>query len=65
MAYPIVELENKSVIVLNGFERSKSPGASSGDSVVVRDRASLINAIKNDRDAVAFVYLHGRWLPAA
>ena len=59
MCYPLIQIEDKKVILLSGF-RCKHD-----ERVLVTARRELEAAAKRHSDAVAFGYVAGRWMPAA
>ena len=58
MSYPTVEIDKKSVILLSGFERRHG-------AIAITAKEQLEEAAKRHRDAVAFGYVLGLWVPAA
>lgn len=61
MSYPTIELNQKKVILLSGFDKKEA----NERPVAVKDKSKLEDAAKQHEDAVAFAYLSGRWIPAA
>jgi len=61
MSCPTVDLEKKKVILLSGFERTHS----TSKPFSIKAKKELEKAAKQHRDAVAFGYVLGRWVPAA
>jgi hypothetical protein len=61
MSYPTVEIGKKKIILLSGFERAW--GANKPLAITAKDQ--LKAAAKRHRDAVAFGYISGMWIPAA
>jgi hypothetical protein len=61
MSYPTVEIGKKKIILLSGFERTR--GANKPLAIMARDH--LEKSVKRHRDAVAFGYVSGMWIPAA
>ena len=61
MSYPTVEIDQKKIILLSGFERAC--GAKQSLAITAKDQ--LEEAAKRHRDAVAFGYVSGMWMPAA
>ena len=61
MSYPTVEIGKKKIILLSGFERAC--GANKTLAITAKDQ--LEPAAKRHRDAVAFGYVSGMWMPAA
>ena len=59
MGYPLIQIEDKKIILLSGF-RCKHD-----ERVLVTARRELEAAAKRHSDAVAFGYVAGRWMPAA
>lgn len=59
MSYPLVQIDEKKVILLSGFRGEP------GKRVVVTAKTDLKAAAKRHSDAVAFGYVAGRWMPAA
>jgi hypothetical protein len=61
MSYPTINIHQKKVILLSGFERkggAKRP-------FTIKSMDQLEQAAKKHRDAVAFGYVAGKWMPAA
>ena len=69
MAFPTVIIQNRTVILLSGFD--PPPGFPSvaieeqTPAVFVVDWEQLVEAVKADCDGVAFGYTEGRWRAAA
>ena len=61
MSYPTVEIGKKRVILLSGFEMRR--GANKPPAITAKKE--LEEAAKKHRDAVAFGYVSGMWVPAA
>jgi hypothetical protein len=61
MSYPRVEIGKKKVILLSGFDRRQVASA----PLAIKAKKQLEEAAKRHRDAVAFGYVSGMWLPAA
>ena len=61
MSYPTIQLEDKKVILLSGYVLAKT----SERPVEVADKTKLEDTAKKHRDAVAFTYYAGRWIPSA
>lgn len=61
MSYPTIELHQKKVILLGGFEKTKGVDR----PVRVSEMPKLEEAARKNRDAVAFAYYLGKWIPAA
>jgi hypothetical protein len=59
MPFPMLTIGEKELILLSGFERR------AGKRVVITAMENLEEASKKHRDAVAFGYVSGRWMPAA
>jgi len=59
MSYPTVEIGKKKIILLSGFERTR------GKPLTITAKDQLEEAAKRHRDAVAFGYVSGMWMPAA
>jgi len=59
MACPTLIIDDKKVILLSGFE------SEGGKLTVVTAERELVNAAKQNREAVAFGYVAGKWRPAA
>jgi hypothetical protein len=57
MPYPTVTIDEKKIILLSGFRTE------AGKRVVVTAKQKLAEAAKRHRDAVAFGYVSGRWMP--
>jgi len=56
-----VALEDKKVILLSGFEKTRS----ATKPFSIKAKKELEEAVKRHRDAVAFGYVSGKWVPAA
>lgn len=66
MSYPTIEALEKKIILLSGFHWAEAADRSADVTEVdVTDRHQLEVAIRRNRDAVAFAYLRGKWVPAA
>jgi len=61
MSCPTVALEDKKVILLSGFEKTRS----ATKPFSIKAKKELEEAVKRHRDAVAFGYVSGKWVPAA
>jgi len=61
MSCPTIDLDKKKVILLSGFERSPS----TSEPFSIKAKKDLEKAAKRHRDAVAFGYVSGKWVPAA
>ncbi|MES0385227.1 MAG: hypothetical protein ABUJ98_11655 [Hyphomicrobium sp.] len=61
MSCPTVDLDKKKVILLNGFEMTRS----TSKPFAIKAKKQLEEAAKRHRDAVAFGYVLGKWVPAA
>ena len=61
MSYPTIDIDQKKIILLSGFERAC--GANKPFSITAKQE--LEEAAKRHRDAVAFGYVLGMWVPAA
>jgi hypothetical protein len=61
MSYPTINIQQKKVILLSGFERER--GAKR--PLVIKAMAQLELAARKHSDAVAFGYVAGKWMPAA
>jgi hypothetical protein len=59
MAFPTLTIDEKKIILLSGFENRADK------RVVITAREKLEEASKKHRDAVAFGYVSGKWIPAA
>jgi hypothetical protein len=59
MPHPTVTIDGKKIVLLSGFRTE------AGNRVVVIAQHELQEAARRHRDAVAFGYVSGRWLPAA
>ena len=57
--FPTVTIDEKKIILLSGFRTE------AGKRVVVTAKQKLEEATRRHRDAVAFGYVLGRWMPAA
>ena len=61
MSCPTVDLDEKKVILLSGFEKTRS----ASEPFSIKAKKELEKAAKTHRDAVAFGYVLGKWVPAA
>src|SRR5689334_8430972 len=61
MSYPTIEIGKKRIILLSGFEKRRG----ADKPLAVKAKRELQEAAKKHRDAVAFGYVSGMWLPAA
>ena len=61
MSCPTVDLDKKKVILLNGFEMTRS----TSKPFTIKAKKQLEEAAKRHQDAVAFGYVWGKWVPAA
>ena len=61
MSYPTINIGNKKIILLSGFERAC--GANKTLAITAKDQ--LEAAAEKHCDAVAFGYVSGMWVPAA
>jgi len=61
MSYPTVEIGKKQIILLSGFEKRR--GANRPPAITAKKE--LEEAARKHRDAVAFGYVSGMWLPGA
>jgi len=66
MALPSINVENRRIILLNGYSQP-AVGEVGGEAgpVSVDAEKKLLQAIRKDPDAVAFAYVSGRWIPGA
>jgi hypothetical protein len=60
MSCPTIDIDKKRIILLSGFARRRT-----GKPLAVTDKEQLEEAAKTHRDAVAFGYVSGKWMPAA
>ena len=73
MAHPVLEVRDRRIILLSGYERmdaseqrdSRSRSRGEAQEVAVLDWDRLVEAANAHRDAVAFGYTAGRWVAAA
>ena len=56
-----IKLQGKTVILLNGARTEKKPGK----RVEIEAADRLLDAARQNPDAVAFGYMFGRWVAAA
>jgi len=61
MSFPMIDLGDKKVLLLSGFEFT----GTSHDPVTIQAKDKLERAVNRHRDAVAFGYVLGEWMPAA
>jgi hypothetical protein len=61
MSYPTINIDQKKVILLSGFETK----GKATRPLVIKARDQLEQAAKRHSDAVAFGYVAGKWMPAA
>ena len=61
MSYPTIDIGDKKIILLSGFKRAR------GDrkTLAITAKDQLKAAAQKHRDAVAFGYVAGMWVPAA
>jgi hypothetical protein len=64
MAYPIIKLCDRQIIVVSGFRTSTDPAGWNGPPVIL-DETMLKAVATGNSEAVAFGYVKGRWFPAA
>ena len=60
MWYPTIEINGKRVLILNGYEKASEQNR----VVAVADETKLQVSTAKHRDAVAFTYFGGKWIPA-
>jgi hypothetical protein len=61
MSYPVINIDQKKVILLSGFKRKRGARG----PLVIKSIAQLELATRKHGDAVAFGYVAGKWRPAA
>lgn len=61
MPYPTIDLNEKKVILLSGFQQCDDGGKEV--SVVAMEK--LKTEAQRHSDAVAFTFVSGKWMPAA
>lgn len=61
MSLPSIDLGDKRVLLLSGFELTRT----SHGTVRIESRGELEKAAERHRDAIAFGYVFGKWVPAA
>ncbi len=61
MSYPTVYLGKKKVVLLSGFKKTRS----ANKPLSIKAKRKLEEAAKRHRDAVAFGYVSGKWVPSA
>ncbi len=59
MPFQTLTIDEKKIILLSGFENRADK------RVITTAREKLEEASKKNRDAVAFGYVSGKWMPAA
>lgn len=65
MACPQIQVAERKIILLSGFEPLAVKGRPADTEVSVRERQKLEAAAQQHKDAVAFGYVRGTWMPAA
>ena len=60
MWYPTIEINGKPVLILNGYEKAREENR----VIAVADETKLQVSAAKHRDAVAFTYFGGKWIPA-
>jgi len=60
MWYPTIEINGKPVLILNGYEKALEEN----HVVAVVEETKLQVSAAKHRDAVAFTYFGGKWIPA-
>lgn len=65
MPYPTIDLNEKKIILLSGYQRPTGEGGEKdkGISVVAMDK--LRKEAERHQDAVAFSFISGKWVAAA
>jgi hypothetical protein len=61
MSYPTINIGKKKIILLSGFEMA----CGANKPLAITAKNQLEEAAKRHRDAVAFGYVSGMWIPAA
>jgi hypothetical protein len=61
MMSPTIEIRGKKVFLLSGATKDKK----TGQVAAIEELDCLIVAVSQNPDAVAFGYLHGRWVAGA
>jgi hypothetical protein len=61
MSYPTIDIGDKKIILLSGFEKVRGDR----ETLVITAKDQLKASTKKHRDAVAFGYVSGMWVPAA
>jgi len=61
VSYPTIDLDERTVILLSGFEKTRS----ANKPLSIKAKRKLEEAAKKHRDAVAFGYISGKWVPSA
>ena len=61
MAFPKIDIHERKIILLSGF-RPARPG---DGTIAITDQVKLEEVAGKHRDAIAFGYVSGRWVPAA
>jgi hypothetical protein len=61
MSYPTIEIDQKKVILLSGFERKRG----ANEALVIKAKDQLERAAKRHGDAVAFGCVAGKWMAGA
>ena len=61
MSYPKIDIDERKIILLSGFE----PKQTNERPFDIRSKDELEKAVSLHRDAVAFGYVSGKWVPAA
>ncbi len=68
MALPTIEVSDRNIVLLSGFENAIVSAAQKSKAtprVIIRDEEDLKRSVRRHRDAVAFGYVAGKWIVAA
>lgn len=61
MSFPKLDLDERKIILLSGFELQQEKQV----PFTIRSKEELEKAVSKHRDAVAFGYVSGKWMPGA
>lgn len=65
MALPKVDVPGRQIVLLSGFKRSTSQDVTDNQHLCIVEPEKLKIAALLHRDAIAFGYVRGQWMPAA
>lgn len=64
MACPKIKLSDRQIFVVSGFDRSRDVDGKQHQPVII-DQSALEAVAAEHKDAIAFGYVNGNWVPAA